>query len=297
MSESSSYLSYDHSMRFIHLYDALPGFWEFIGRHYPFWDIIGGICFLIGSILFTIPPLVEISRSELDRDITRSDLIFLAGVIILTVGKAFIETKAMYSEFWERPAKRAGWTYHVGVLLFFIGGVLFGGAVFFELSKRFNAGIWLGLWSGVFFAVGGAVFIVNSIEKELVTKSLWDFHNFTIYVSVFLMAGGVFYVFSEACALNIGKKAPESVQFEDIEFCSYAGVKWFSLFGGVGFIIGSGALLVFGIFEYVESLQGEDPRTVTHYGEKRAHPFRPREGTRKEHLDPQPSKRYKRIFR
>lgn len=279
------------AMEHLHLFNCWRGLWATVGRFYNDLDVWGGWCFTLGGLLFALAPWLH--KNGHVRG-TTADWLLMAGVLIFLCAKVCVELRAVYATFWERPTKRPGSAFHIGVLTLTLGGLHFLATTALDIAGYARAASWNAFLSSCWFLVGTFVFLLDGAANF--KRPFHDFENLYFHGSLALFLGSVFFMFSSTCDLSgvrdFSVDPAAADPYRDKEFCSAAVVAWFNILGGVGYLVGGLFLLAFGYFELWDAKQGPDPRCYNHHGQPAPHPFRPREGTAYEHEDPAPSSRF-----
>jgi hypothetical protein len=247
---------HEKHMRYYRVYKAAPALWSCIGRYYFVLDIFGAMLFVVGSIFFSIPNILVIVKARASEELL--DWLLMTGVIAFTLAKGFVTSRGVYSELWDRPAKRIGWAFLWGIIMFFIGGVLF--AVVLAIDLRAGSPDterYIALPSSLCFLIGGILFTGSSIcAGDLRLSTPYDMHNVNFLSGIGLFAGGLLYTVQSSCDLP-GERDAEtdddpSYALSDATACSPAFFEHTGLAGGISFLVASILMLWFAVWELRE---------------------------------------------
>ncbi|EDQ84365.1 uncharacterized protein MONBRDRAFT_39321 [Monosiga brevicollis MX1] len=277
----------DTTMNHLHIFKSWRTLWRNVGRYYNDLDVWGGWCFVVGSILFTLGPWLS-KNKHVSAD--GSSIILMVGVVLFLFAKIFVELRAIYATLWERKTRRPGTAFHVSVISLTVGGLFFLATTILSLRDDPRSASWCSFLSAVGFLFGTFVFSIDSAAQF--SRPLFaQLSNFYYWGALGLFLGSVFYIFSTTCDLSGVRDygaVSTAASFAPLELCSESMVAWFNILGGLLYTLGSVFFLVFAYDELYEARRGPDPRCVDRNGIRAPHPFRPREGTKHEHHDPQP---------
>ncbi|MFO8031872.1 MAG: YrhK family protein [Desulfohalobiaceae bacterium] len=110
------------------------------------WNILGGWCFIIGSLLFVLAAGINVLQIVRSRDMLTLQLMNLTAVSFVVGSVLF--TVASVPTLWEMQAPRdhvlvqalLGWQYLVGSMLFFLGGIFNYWRAYIFMSRELSGG-------------------------------------------------------------------------------------------------------------------------------------------------------------
>ena len=240
------------SMKHEKLYKSCRCCCDFVGKTFYFQDVVGEILFIIGSLFFFIPPAAALSGNALNK--VGADSVFIVGMASLTIGKFILETKAAYTELWKIPSLRLGFTYHLGIIFFFLGGLAFLVNLILDLtSVVYLSAVWA-VVSGVLFTFGSVFFILNAFTTRSVKlPKIWRVDNLVLLASLCMFIGSVCYWIEGwvlICLADNPELADEgNLSITNARMCNRAFDLWLSFFGGLFFTLGSTISFVYAVHE------------------------------------------------
>eukprot|EP00050_Salpingoeca_kvevrii_P002208 m.188858 g.188858 ORF g.188858 m.188858 type:complete len:455 (+) comp10560_c0_seq1:511-1875(+) len=278
-------IAMDDAMEYMGLFRVWKRFWRTAGRAYNLLDIWGGICFVLGGLSFTLGPWLEkdgyVSSST-------ADYILIVGVIFYILAKLFVEIRAIYATLWQRPHMRPGAVFHFSITTLMLAGLFFLTALILSLESLPIASGWSNFTSCLFFLTGNFSFLMDS--AALFKRPFSHLGNTYFFNALSLFLGSVFFQLAACCNISIVRhySAPPGQEFADVALCTTDFTEWNNTLGGLFYLLGGIFSLIFALHEYAEALLGPDPRCINRYGGRNPHPYRPHEGTAREHEDEGP---------
>ena len=217
--------------------------WKEVGGMYPYLDIPSGFCFLVGSLLFSIAPLLRMLLSE--DAYTVLDWLNLSGVILYTVAKALVELRAIYAHLFKGPSARVSAWYHAAVIGLLVGGLLFGAYVILHMKHAGAMSLArTSLSSSAFFVIGSAAFVRDAFPHAYADRFQSAPSN-----SYFL--GSLLFLLGSVCWL-VGS----SLLFPVLSYASPELDNVFNFLAGAMFVFGSICYLILGYFEMKQFNRG-----------------------------------------
>eukprot|EP01094_Clydonella_sp_ATCC50884_P010829 TRINITY_DN20643_c0_g1_i1.p1 TRINITY_DN20643_c0_g1~~TRINITY_DN20643_c0_g1_i1.p1 ORF type:complete len:287 (-),score=72.54 TRINITY_DN20643_c0_g1_i1:8-868(-) len=211
--------------------------WKEMGGLYPYLDLSGGLLFFVGSFFFFLAPLIALTRC-CSRDVTA--WVYMAGVVLYTFAKLFVEGRALYAHFFKSRSARVSRAYHIAVNLFLLGGLLFGVSLsmFLARSNRLAVAVF-SLSASVSFWLGSSAFVWDSLRHVLRERARGVESNTYMLGSGGFWLGAAFY--SAAGSFKLA--------------ALYRPLLWpplpdlLDMIGGVWYLVGSSLFLMLGTYE------------------------------------------------
>lgn len=206
-----------------------------IGGAYPFFDLLSGICFVVGSVFSALEPILLIVGTRLSRN--SLDWILMSGVILFTLAKLFVATRGIWTYYNKPPSSHMSILSISAVACFFIGGGLFALALILDQHNQSSDRVASSsLASSFSFMTGGVLFVMDAMPRYQRNNGKDRNTNMNLAGSVGYLMGGTLYTIGNCIAFP-----QQNVNMLIINA--------FFVSGGLSFFLGSGCFLVIGFWE------------------------------------------------
>lgn len=217
--------------------------WKEVGGLYPYLDIPSGLCFVVGSIIFSIVPLLHILLPEEHSVIYNA--VLMGGVALFTIAKFLVEVRATYARLFKGPSAWATVWYHLGVLGLLIGGILFAVVLIllFVEADDFDISC-VSMASSIMFVAGSLFFCIDA------WPDFWDKGPYKNKSSAFYMWGSVWFLVGSFCFV-----VASGISYSSFEDADLHEDIW-NFAGGIFFLFGASFYFGLGIIEMYELKKG-----------------------------------------